>query len=153
MDHLTDLPGHLIRRLNQLAVSAFTAEAKAAGFDLTPVQYGSLATIFAEPGIDQATLAARVAYDPVTIGGVVARLEARGYLDRHVSPEDRRAKLLTLTQRGASVVQTIQPAVRAAQQQIIAPLSRPERAEFLRILHKLTATEKTAETERAATEA
>lgn len=141
MDDLTDLPGHLIRRLNQMAVSAFMAEAKAAGFDLTPVQYGSLATLRAHPDIDQATLAGMVAYDRVTIGGVVGRLEDRGYLARSVRAEDRRARRLHLTERGQTVVQTIQPAVRAAQSQILAPLDASEQAEFMRLLRKLTATD------------
>ncbi|TKW67249.1 MAG: winged helix-turn-helix transcriptional regulator [Paracoccus denitrificans] len=140
MDELTDLPGHLIRRLNQLAVGAFVAETKAAGFDLTPVQYGSLATIFSQPDIDQATLAGLVAYDRVTIGGVVGRLEDRGYLTRSVRDDDRRARRLSVTTRGESVVQTIQPAVRAAQEQILSPLDEAERVEFMRLLHKLTAT-------------
>ncbi|SDD34847.1 DNA-binding transcriptional regulator, MarR family [Paracoccus isoporae] len=145
MDKLHDLPGYLIRRLQQMAVSAFVTRAKAAGFDLTPVQYGSLATLAQRPGIDQATLAALVAYDRVTIGGVVGRLESRGYLARHVSEEDRRARLLTLTERGKSVLQTIQPAVRAAQTDMLAPLTREERAEFMRLMQKLTGTGKGGE--------
>lgn len=138
MDKLTDLPGHLIRRLNQASVAAFTTEAKAAGFDLTPVQYGSLATIYKQPGIDQATLAGLVAYDRVTIGGVVGRLEARGYLRRDISKDDRRARLLTLTERGTSVLMTMQPAIRAAQARILSGLDPDEAAEFMRMLRKLT---------------
>lgn len=138
MESLIDLPGHLIRRLNQSAVAAFNAEVKSAGFDLTPVQYGSLATIYARPGIDQATLAGLVAYDSVTIGGVVARLESRGYLTRSISQNDRRARFLNLTPRGESVVLTIQPALRAAQAQILNRLSEDERPIFMRMLRKLT---------------
>lgn len=138
MNTLADLPGHLIRRLHQAAVAAFNAEVKSAGFDLTPVQYGSLATIHARPGIDQATLAGLVAYDSVTIGGVVARLEARGYLTRSISQNDRRARYLTLTPRGESVIQTVLPAIRTAQAQILDPLSEDERAAFMQMLRKLT---------------
>ncbi|WBU64186.1 MarR family winged helix-turn-helix transcriptional regulator [Paracoccus aerodenitrificans] len=139
MDTLGNLPGHMIRRLHQLAVSAFATETREAGFELTPVQYGSLLTLAQREGIDQATLAGLVAYDRVTIGGVVSRLESRGYLTREVREEDRRARLLRLTERGESVVQTIKPAVRAAQARILAPLEPEEQEEFMRLLKKVTA--------------
>ena len=54
---LTEMPGHLIRRLNQIAVSIFQARMDALGIDLTPVQFGALATLAENPGIAQATLA------------------------------------------------------------------------------------------------
>lgn len=141
MNQLYALPGHLIRRLHQQAVAAFVIEAKAAGFDdLTPVQYGTLATLLAHPGIDQATLAGLVAYDRVTIGGVVSRLESRGYLTRNISETDRRARTLTLTERGEFVVQTIQPAVRAAQARILSPLDPDAQALFMQLLYRMTDT-------------
>ena len=45
-----DMPGHLARRFQQIAVAVFLAEVGEAGFDLTPVQYAALATIKANPG-------------------------------------------------------------------------------------------------------
>ena len=53
-----------------------------AGFDLTPVQFAALAVIAEHPRIDQATLAGLIAYDRVTIGGVVDRLSQKGYILR-----------------------------------------------------------------------
>jgi MarR family transcriptional regulator, temperature-dependent positive regulator of motility len=35
---LSDMPGHLIRRLNQVSASVFQDRVKAAGYDLTSVQ-------------------------------------------------------------------------------------------------------------------
>lgn len=69
-----DMPGHLARRFQQIAVAVFLAEVEDAGFDLTPVQYAALATIKANPGLDQVTLAGLIAYDRTTITGVVDRL-------------------------------------------------------------------------------
>ena len=87
-------PGFLARRFQQIAVALFHAEVGAAGFDLTPVQYSALKALRAHPGIDQATLAGLIAFDRTTIGGVVDRLEQRGYLTRKVSARDRRARVL-----------------------------------------------------------
>jgi hypothetical protein len=46
---MKDMPGHLARRFQQIAVAVFLAEVEAAGFDLTPVQYAALAAIAAPP--------------------------------------------------------------------------------------------------------
>ncbi|HRE22051.1 MAG TPA: MarR family transcriptional regulator, partial [Rhabdaerophilum sp.] len=77
-----DMPGHLIRRMHQAAVAIFDNEVRAAGADLTPVQFAAMMKIAAEPGIDQASVAQAIAYDRVTIGGVVDRLEAKGLVRR-----------------------------------------------------------------------
>lgn len=68
MSSLYTLPGHLIRRLQQIAVALFAARMAEAGLDLTPVQYAALSTIHDNPGVDQATLAGLIAYDRVTLG-------------------------------------------------------------------------------------
>jgi hypothetical protein len=36
-----EMPGHLARRFQQIAVAVFLAEVEEAGFDLTPVQYAA----------------------------------------------------------------------------------------------------------------
>ena len=46
-----DMPGHLARRFQQIAVAVFLAEVEGAGYDLTPVQYVALAAVSAKPGV------------------------------------------------------------------------------------------------------
>ena len=69
-------PGRAIRRLHQIAVGIFLHETAPLG--ITPVQYAALQTVANEPGIDQRTLASRIAQDTSTTAGVVERLQARG---------------------------------------------------------------------------
>ena len=70
-------PGHYIRRLHQISVGIFLQELGEIG--ITPVQYAALQTVANHPGIDQRTLARTIALDASTTGGVVDRLEARGW--------------------------------------------------------------------------
>lgn len=129
-------PGHLARRFQQIAVSVFVAEAEAAGYDLTPVQYAALAAVKAHKGIDQATLAGLIAYDRTTIGGVVDRLEQKGLVSRRVSKEDRRARVLEITAAGKRTLTGIEPAVAAAQKAMLRGLDASEAATLLRLLRK-----------------
>jgi MarR family transcriptional regulator, lower aerobic nicotinate degradation pathway regulator len=128
-------PGHLIRRLQQIAVAIFVAETRA--FDITPVQYASLLAVQLHPGIDQTALMEAIAFDLSTIGEVVGRLQAKGFVNRRVSPNDRRAKVLCITAAGRRLLARIKPGVEAAQERILAPLPRAERAPFMRALKHL----------------
>lgn len=137
MDFL-DMPGHLIRRLHQISSSIFAEEMAHAGFDLTPVQYAALIALAFHPDVDQNTLAGLIAHDRATLGGVVERLEKRGYLRREISRVDRRARALHLTEKGHALVKTVLPAVRRVQEEILAPLTPDERDTFLALIAKVT---------------
>ena len=131
------MPGHLIRRLQQISVSVFAEQMKAAGSDLTSPQFAALAMLRDHPGIDQATLAGLIAYDRPTIGGVVDRLVAKGFVARTTNPEDRRAKVLTLTPEGDAALTRLIPVVEACQDAILPGLTNSEKAEFIRLAGKI----------------
>jgi MarR family transcriptional regulator, temperature-dependent positive regulator of motility len=132
----TKMAGHLIRRLHQQSMQTFQAQMQAAGFDLTSVQFAALDAIEKQPGIDQASLAAAISFDRATIGGVVDRLERKGVLQRVVSAQDRRARVLTLTPQGAQLLSACRPVVKGLQVDILAPLSAAERKAFLVLANK-----------------
>ena len=119
-------PGHYIRRLHQISVGIFLQELGEIG--ITPVQYAALQTVANHPGIDQRTLARTIALDASTTGGVVDRLEARGWLERKTAPEDRRARQLALTDAGVQLLGEAVPAMLGAQDLILgAALRAPAR--------------------------
>ena len=132
---LEALPGHYIRRLQQIAVAIFLQETEKHG--VTPVQYAALHKIGNAPGIDQRTLARSIGLDTSTTAGVIDRLEARGLMRRSASPEDRRVRLLSLTDAGQDLLEDLEPDMLKAQDRILAPLPKAERAEFLRMLRTL----------------
>jgi len=132
------MPGHLIRRLNQISVALFMERMAQAGLNLTPVQYAALSTIRDHPGIDQATVAGLVAYDRATLGKVIDRLDSRGLVRRTTSRADRRAKELSLTAEGAALLTDARPHVDALQPDILAGLTADESATFIALLKKAT---------------
>ena len=128
-------PGHLIRRAHQVAVAIFMEETQ--DFDVTPVQFAILNALIQEPGEDQVTLAARVAFDAATFGSVIGRLEAKGWVRREPSEADRRRKLLWVTPPGEAAAAAMKRAVAKAQVRILAPLRPTERDQLLSLLGKL----------------
>lgn len=132
------MPGHLIRRLNQIAVALFAERMAEAGLTLTPVQYAALVAIEAHPGIDQATVSGLVAYDRATLGKVIDRLESRGHITRRTATRDRRARELRLTPEGEALLHRARPLVQALQPEILAGLTEDERQRFLDLAEKAT---------------
>lgn len=130
-------PGHLIRRAQQLAVAVFMEET--AGFDATPVQFAILNALMDDPGEDQVTLAARVAFDAATFGSVIGRLEGKGWVRRESAAQDKRRKLLWTTPEGEAVAARMTRVVSRAQARIVSPLMAAERSELARLLGKLVA--------------
>jgi MarR family transcriptional regulator, temperature-dependent positive regulator of motility len=134
-----DMPGHLARRFQQIAVAVFLAEVEKAGYDLTPVQYAALAAVADNAGIDQVTLAGLIAYDRTTITGVVDRLVQKGFIGRHENSRDRRVRELKITDAGRRALRGITPAVEAAQRIMVRGLSERESKELVRLLQKAIA--------------
>lgn len=132
------MPGHLIRRLNQISMALFMERMSGAGLTLTPVQYAALCAVRDHPGIDQATVAGLVAYDRATLGKVVDRLESRGLVLRTTSSTDRRARELRITAEGIALIKAAQPHIDALQPDILAGLDQNEREIFVALLEKIT---------------
>ncbi|HQY27413.1 MAG TPA: MarR family transcriptional regulator [Burkholderiaceae bacterium] len=135
LEQLNLKPGHLIRRAQQIAVAVFMDEC--GRFDVTPVQYAALTAIGVQPDIDATRLSQLIALDRSTTGSVLERLEAKALVQRNSSPEDRRIKLLRLSDSGRALLREVEAAVERAQQRIVAPLQPDERKTFLRLLARL----------------
>ncbi|MFO1117265.1 MAG: MarR family transcriptional regulator [Beijerinckiaceae bacterium] len=126
------MPGHLIRRAHQISVAIFIEEC--AANNVTPVQYACLAQIARQPGVDATRLAAAVAFDRSTLGNVLERLETKGWVERKPSPEDRRVKLLHITEAGEQLLDAIEPGVVATQKRLLKPLNPADRKIFMKLL-------------------
>ncbi|MGH1354568.1 MAG: MarR family winged helix-turn-helix transcriptional regulator [Thalassovita sp.] len=132
------MPGHLIRRAHQASTALFHEHMTREGVDITPFQFAALSAIKLNPGVDQATIAAWVACDRATMGGVVDRLVEKKFVLRTVSPKDRRARVLTLTDSGAEVLIHIEQVAAKVQDEITHGLNEDERQTLVALLQKVS---------------
>ena len=130
-----DQPGHLIRRLQQIAVALFMAETKA--FDITPIQYVALLAIRLHPGLDQTALVNLIALDRSTVGDVVTRLESKTLIRRAAGPEDRRTKVMYVTASGRQMLRKLDARTRSVEKLILGPLTTDERPVFVAMMKRL----------------
>lgn len=128
-------PAHLIRRAHQISWAIFLDECSE--FSLTPVQYAALCSIAANSGIDATRISNAIAFDRSTIGSVLDRLEKRNLIERRASPNDRRQKLIFLTDDGHKLLNDCKEAVDRVQNRIVAVLNKEERETFLKLMTRI----------------
>ena len=122
-------PGHVIRRLQQIAVLVFQEET--AGFKLTPTQYVTLQVVENQPGIDQVTLSSRTMIDRSMTARIVDTLARRRLLDRKPSKVDRRANSLFITAKARRLLEAIEKEADVSQARILTPLKPAQRRAFM----------------------
>ncbi|MGS1000706.1 MarR family winged helix-turn-helix transcriptional regulator [Burkholderia glumae] len=128
---LYEEPGHLIRRAHQIAVAMFYEKL---GRDVTPVQYAVLRMLDECPGLDQVTLAQKVALDTSTTADIAARLESKGWIVRELLP--RRQRRLLLTPEGKALIATLMPLVRDLKNTLFEEMEEEDARDLMRLLSK-----------------
>jgi MarR family transcriptional regulator, lower aerobic nicotinate degradation pathway regulator len=128
-------PGFLIRRLHQIHLALFAEEC--AAFDITPVQYSILTVAKAQPKLDQMQVALEVGIDRATLANVLARLELKKIVRRTPCASDKRLKLVSLTARGATLLEKMREPVQRAHERTIAALPEAEREVLMTLLTQL----------------
>lgn len=119
------LIGNTYRRMIHY-VSLFLRE-----FDLTTEQFAVLYRLREEDGINQKELALRSAKDQPTMTRILDNLQKKGWIEKKLSEQDRRAYLITLTPNGRERIEQAIPAEAKAIADVFAGIS-PEKLAFLR---------------------
>lgn len=134
LPEIYDRPGFQIRRAHQNSVSVFLENLKP--FDLTPTQFGALSMVRRWGPVSQIDLARSLGFDRSTTALVVRLLVARRLIARMPDPRDRRKFALTLTPAGRKLLESCRDAAEQARLALLAPFSKAEAAEFLRLLRR-----------------
>ena len=86
----------------------------------------------------QAALAAAIGADKTRIIRTLDDLQDDGYIERRPDPDDRRVRLLAITDAGRRVKDAVQGEIQSGEERWLGELSADERRTFLRVLERLT---------------
>jgi DNA-binding MarR family transcriptional regulator len=86
------------------------ADARARTYGMTRAQWMILVHLDRQPGMSQNELAALIEVEPITVGRLVDRLEARGFVERRPDADDRRIWRLHLTPAATPMLKEIDKA-------------------------------------------
>ena len=134
-NQLWSRPGYLIRRLHQIHVGPFAEACGSEG--MTAVQFAILSVVLKNDGLDQLTLSKAVGIDRTSGADVIKRLVRQKLVTREPSKDDGRAKIVRITQAGRKMIGEMQPAMEAAQDKLMEPLTPQEQAHFMQLLSRL----------------
>ena len=127
----------------RLLRTRFDQRARARG--MTRAQWIILARLSRQPGLSQNELAGICEVEPITVGRLVDRLEARGFVERRSDPTDRRIKRLHLLPAAQPILEEISSYRETLLSEITEGLSENARAAMidalLHIKNRLTAEE------------
>ncbi len=87
----------------------------------------------------QAALAEAINADKTRIIRTLDELQEQGYIERLPDPDDRRARLLAITDEGRALKDSAQAEIQRGEERWLADLSPDERRVFLRVLRRLAA--------------
>ena len=88
-------------------------------------------------GMMQTELSKVMDVGKVTLGGLIDRLEASGYVQRQPEPGDRRAKRLVMTPKGVKLLGQIQKVGAVVNSEIMSGISAKDILRAENLLHKM----------------
>jgi DNA-binding MarR family transcriptional regulator len=129
--------GHQIRRCHQIADAVFAEEL--AQHDVTPLQFAALTAIAASDDLDATRISRIIALDRSTLGNVLERIEAKGWIAREYRNTDKRTKRLALTATGKALLRAIAPAIKRSRERFLGVLKPADQETLRRLLSELIA--------------
>lgn len=111
--------------------------AELAGWAITPSQARAIAVLRRHGRMRLIDLAEHLRIAPRSVTEVVDDLQARGFMERHPDPVDRRATLVTLTEDGSRTAADLRAAQARAAAGWFARIGESERADLARLLRAL----------------
>lgn len=106
---------------------ARSLQKRAAMLGFSPGQYPVLVELWAEDGLTQTQLLARVDIEQATMANTLARMQRDGLVERRKHPADKRAQLIFLTEKGRLLETEAVAAAREADDALFAGFRRFER--------------------------
>lgn len=132
---LEDQIGHLLRRANQRHTGIFSARMPD---ELTPTRFAAMARLRERGPLSQNELGRLTAMDVATIKGVVDRLRDRGLVDSSRDSADARRQIISLTEKGATLMDSVMGEARKISRETVEPLDREESRQLLALLRKIS---------------
>jgi DNA-binding MarR family transcriptional regulator len=126
---------HLARRFHVLCHAAMMEVTSSE--NLEPVEFAAIASLNDAPGIDPDRLVERMGIDLATARQIVSSLERRGFVERPPMTDSEQPCVLAVTTAGKNILQRLSPAIFAAQDRVMAPLSDREREMLINLLTRV----------------
>ncbi|MBT4487493.1 MAG: MarR family transcriptional regulator [Rhodospirillaceae bacterium] len=104
---------------------------------LTRSQWWVLTHLYFNEGLSQTNLSDILEIERATLGRLLDRLEAKGWIERRTVPKDRRVKLVFLARAVEPLLRTMRALAADVRSDALAELSETEQEQFITTLIKI----------------
>ncbi|MGP3958600.1 MarR family winged helix-turn-helix transcriptional regulator [Nonomuraea sp. 3N208] len=126
------------RMLSMLAMHADRLVSEGlARMDARKWHYATLVALNESGPASQAELSKRTGIYRSDLVSVINELAERGFVDRAPDPADRRRNVITVTERGRRHLERLDKLITELQDDVLAPLSQPERQQLTDLLSRV----------------
>jgi|SRR4051812_2181713 DNA-binding MarR family transcriptional regulator len=146
MDHrpspparIADRPTWLISRTYARSSGLLAAAFESSGRGLRSYHYRLLAALEEYGPASQADLGRGTGMDRSDVTGVLSELESRRLVVRSVDPGHKRRNIVTITPSGIEQLLELDKVIEDVQEQVLRPLTGPQRQQFIALMRKLLA--------------
>ncbi|MCI5074370.1 MarR family transcriptional regulator [Oricola sp.] len=129
--------GYLANHMARLFALALHERIRPLG--LAPAQFMTLLELWNEDGLTQKDLVQRIDVEQATMANTLKRMERDGLVTRHENPDDRRAQLVRLTDKGKGLKDDATAAAAAVNEEALSGFSEEERRAFLAMMTRVIA--------------
>lgn len=120
-------------------VSAAVATAYQSLFALKIAEWRLIAVLAEGQGATQQAIGVATRMDKVTVSRAAIALTARGLIERRPNPDDQRSHLLSLSQDGQALYQSVAPKALALEAEIFGGFRRAELSDLAAMLDRIEA--------------
>ncbi|MBR5292574.1 MAG: MarR family transcriptional regulator [Clostridia bacterium] len=101
-------------------------KSKLALYDFTPSQYALMNCLWGKDNQTPTQIAQTLCLDTSSISGLLARAEAKGFIQRQFNKEDRRTVIVSLTAKGSSMQEPINSLINDANRAVLEGICEAE---------------------------
>lgn len=127
--------GYLVNEVSRLFKRRFEDEARV--FGVTLPQWRALAEVARHESVTQVNLANAIEADPMTVSGMLDRLEKRDLVNRFADPTDSRAKRVRITPSGEELVDAARKVALAIYAQALTGIDKQEQQALTAMLDRI----------------
>lgn len=104
---------------------------------LAPAQFMVLLELWGEDGLTQRDLVDRLSVEQATMANTLARMERDGLIRRTPSEKDKRAKVITLTDKARALQEKAQDAAQRQNEYALSALTKEEADQLVHLMQKV----------------
>ncbi|MDQ0316220.1 MarR family winged helix-turn-helix transcriptional regulator [Amorphus orientalis] len=135
--------GYLANHMARLFAQGLHARIRPLG--LSPGNFPALLELWADDGLTQKELAARLSIEQATMANTLTRMERDGLIRRTPHPADGRSQQIWLTEKARALEAPATEAANAQNAVALAHLSDEERTRFVRLMTTVIASMRAAQ--------